>query len=70
MSDYYKTDKPEYEVINILQAKLTPEEFAGYLKGNVLKYIFRAGKKPDNPLLSDIKKAEQYLQWYKEHNEE
>lgn len=28
------------EVIDIIRAALTPEEFRGYLKGNDLKYIF------------------------------
>jgi len=68
MNEHYKHPKPEYEVIKILQARLTKEEYAGYLKGNVLKYIFRAGTKPGNPLKQDLDKAEQYLQWYKEHN--
>ena len=33
------------ETIDYIQAKLTPEEFKGYLKGNVLKYASRAGHK-------------------------
>jgi hypothetical protein len=33
------------ETIDFIQAKLTPEEFKGYLKGNVLKYASRAGYK-------------------------
>jgi len=35
------------EAIDYIQAKLTPEEFRGYLKGNVLKYTSRAGYKED-----------------------
>lgn len=35
------------ETINFIQAKLTPEEFIGYLKGNALKYGSRIGKKGD-----------------------
>jgi len=30
------------ETIEVLKAKLTPEEFKGYLKGNILKYMLRA----------------------------
>ena len=30
---------------DVMQAVLTPEEFRGYLKGSVLKYSLRAGKK-------------------------
>jgi len=35
------------EVIDFIKAKLTAEEFRGYLKGNVLKYTSRAGYKDD-----------------------
>lgn len=35
------------ETIDYIQAKLTREEFAGYLKGNALKYGSRIGKKGD-----------------------
>lgn len=46
------------EVIDYIQAKLTPEEFRGYLKGNVLKYTSRAGHKDD--AVQDVDK----LVWY------
>lgn len=46
------------EVIDFIKAKLTPEEFRGYLKGNVLKYTSRAGHKDDAG--QDISK----LVWY------
>ena len=46
------------EVIDFIKAKLTPEEFRGYLKGNVLKYTSRAGYKDD--AAKDIGK----LVWY------
>jgi hypothetical protein len=35
------------EVIDFIQAKLTTEEFRGYLQGNVLKYSSRVGYKGD-----------------------
>jgi hypothetical protein len=35
------------ETIDIIKAKLTPDEFRGYLKGNVVKYLTRAGHKED-----------------------
>ena len=47
------------ETIDILRAKLTWEEYLGFLKGNVIKYMTRAGKKEDG--LKDIKKAQWYL---------
>jgi hypothetical protein len=46
------------ETIDFIRAKLTPEEFRGYLKGNVMKYVSRAGHK-DNAL-EDAGK----LAWY------
>ena len=35
------------ETIDFIKAKLTPEEFKGYLKGNILKYGSRVGHKGD-----------------------
>lgn len=46
------------EVINILWAKLSPEEFRGYLKGNILKYTMRAEHKGNAP--QDYAKAAWY----------
>lgn len=46
------------ETIDFLQAKLSREEFIGYLKGNVLKYGSRLGKKGD----TDIDAGK--LSWY------
>ena len=46
------------ETIDFIKAKLTPEEFRGYLKGNVLKYASRAGHK--NDAVEDAGK----LAWY------
>lgn len=48
------------ETIDIIKAKLTPEEFAGYCKGNVIKYVTRANLKGG---LEDLKKAGVYLDW-------
>ena len=54
---HYKTGG--IEAIDYIQAKLTPEEFAGYCKGNALKYISRAGHKGD--AAEDTRKAIWYL---------
>lgn len=48
------------EVIDILKAKLTPEEFQGFLKGNIVKYTLRARLKNGE---EDIKKAEWYAKF-------
>jgi hypothetical protein len=47
------------EAIDYIEAKLSPEEFAGYCRGNALKYISRAGRKDDTVL--EIGKAIWYL---------
>lgn len=48
------------ETIDFIKAKLTGEEFAGYCKGNALKYLSRANLK-GNPV-EDIGKAKRYLE--------
>ena len=53
---------PDLEVVDAIRALLTPEEFRGYLKGNILKYRLRAGKK-DDKLVQDIGKAMKYEDW-------
>lgn len=47
------------ETIDYIKAKLTPEEFIGYLKGSVIKYTSRAGKKDD--IVQDLEKAQWYM---------
>lgn len=48
------------EAISAIEASMSPEEFQGYLKGNILKYVWRY-KYKGKPL-EDLKKAEWYLQ--------
>jgi hypothetical protein len=47
----------------VMQVVLTPEEFRGYLKGNVIKYSMRQGKKADS---DDAGKALHYIDKLKE----
>jgi hypothetical protein len=49
------------ETIDILRAKLTRDEFRGFLLGNVLKYLLRHQHK--GTPMSDLEKAAVYLQW-------
>jgi len=44
----------------VMEAVLTYEEFVGFLKGNVIKYSMRQGKK--NGSTDDAEKAKHYLQ--------
>lgn len=36
---------PGVEAIDVIKTMLTPEEYLGFLKGNILKYQLRLGKK-------------------------
>jgi hypothetical protein len=50
-----------YEVIKVLEHWLSKEEFIGWLKGTILKYLPRAGKKEGESSLVDLKKGLWYL---------
>lgn len=47
----------------VMEAVLTKEEFIGFLKGNVLKYSLRAGRKEGT---DDANKARHYMMKLKE----
>lgn len=54
--DHYKNmPRQPWEV---MAEQLTPAEFIGFLKGSIIKYEMRDGKKPG--ALDDGKKAEHY----------
>lgn len=55
-------------VNDVIRAKLTPEEYAGWCKGNILKYTMRAKYKEDEQ--KDLKKAADYMRWLIECKEE
>lgn len=48
------------ECIDAIRASMTPEAFAGYCKGNIMKYIYRY---EDKGGAKDLLKARMYLQW-------
>lgn len=54
--------------IETIRDSLTPEEFAGYLKGNALKYMLRAGEKVGEPVEKDLDKGRVYSRWFAEWN--
>ena len=65
-----KSEEPVYYNSNGLspnqafeQGLISNEEFVGFIKGNVIKYVVRCGKK-GNPI-DDINKAISYLQFLK-----
>lgn len=46
------------EAIEAMEASMTPEAFRGFLKGNILKYVWRYEQKNG---LEDLEKAKWYL---------
>ena len=53
------TQNDTIECIDAIEAALTPTEFKGYLKGQILKYIWRSPHK--NNEYQDYGKAQWYL---------
>lgn len=51
------------EPIELMQSILTPEEFKGFLKGNAIKYAFRAGRKAGESAEKDKTKFLVYSHW-------
>lgn len=48
------------ECIAGIKASMSRDAYCGFLKGNVIKYVFRYEKKNG---LEDLKKAKVYLDW-------
>ena len=53
---HYKGIQP----IDVMKENFSPDEYRGFLKGNILKYVMRY---QDKGGLDDLQKAEQYLKW-------
>lgn len=60
---YY--DAGGIETIDIIKAKLTPEEYRGYLLGVIIKYSCRLGHKGDAG--RDAEKLRKYSEWLTDH---
>jgi len=58
--DHYGGKDDPYEVIKVMEAWLTAEEYRGALKFNVHKYLARARKKGG---LEDLQKAAKYIEF-------
>ena len=58
--EHYK--KAAMQPVEVMQTLLTPEQFEGFLLGNVIKYRMRAPYK--GQCESDLGKARQYAYWY------
>ena len=57
-----------FEAIDVIKLALTDEEYKGFLKGNILKYRLRAGKKniENDNIIKDINKSIDYEKELKE----
>lgn len=49
-----------------MKSNFTSEEYEGFLKGNIIKYVSRYKQKDG---VKDLKKALDYLNWLIEHEE-
>lgn len=50
-----------HQPIEVMQANMTKDELIGFLKGNIIKYACRCGRK-DAPL-KEAEKIKQYAEW-------
>lgn len=68
-SNYY--DAGGLEVLDIIKAKLTPEQYQGYLLGNAIKYLCRLMHKNADwkGRLRDAQKGANHAQWLLEEIE-
>ena len=61
MTDYY--DAGGISTIDVIRAKLTPEQYSGFLLGNILKYSCRLNYKKSG---DDARKLADYSKWLAE----
>jgi len=61
---YYVSKDGSMDVIDVMNMFLSDDELRGFYKGNLLKYIFRAGRKPNEPASKDLGKAMEYLAYW------
>lgn len=56
---HYKKD--DIDTIDLIKSRLTPEEYKGFLLGNMYKYLERHKEKGG---IDDIEKMKVYAYWY------
>lgn len=61
--DEHYTSMVGLEPIELMQLVLSLPEFVGFLKGNIIKYSMRAGKKQGEAAEKDVAKAKRYIEW-------
>lgn len=57
---HYNHNRLGIECIKAIEASMTEDAFKGYLKGNIMKYLWRFERKNG---IEDLKKANVYLNW-------
>lgn len=57
----------DIECIDAIKSALTKEEFVGFCKGNIVKYLWRERYKGK---IVDVEKAASYLEWLHDAMEE
>ena len=60
-SNYY--DVGGIETLDVIKAKLTPDQYKGYLLGNAIKYQLRMMHKTPGDPSRDAEKASNYSMW-------
>lgn len=55
--EHYNSDTP-YECIKVLKEWMSEEQYVGFLKGNIIKYLCRSEKKNGT---EDLRKAQWYM---------
>ena len=51
------------EPIELMQAQMTREAFMGFLRGNIIKYASRFGKKDNESTIKEAAKIRVYAEW-------
>jgi hypothetical protein len=63
--EHYKLQGLEVEALDVIKSVLSYDEYIGYLRGNILKYQLRAGKKTSKE--EDLGKANYYTKELEEY---
>jgi len=59
---HYNLHENGIECIDAIQSSMSPSGFQDYLKGSVIKYLWRKGEKNKSEPLQDLKKAQWFLE--------
>lgn len=63
MSAYDDHYQGAVEPIELMQAQMTREAFMGFLRGNIIKYASRFGKKDNESTIKEAAKIRVYAEW-------